>query len=322
MNPQVQFNLSHIIGQAVDVTNYTAFQHHIHGYGNVGTISNLSNHGSTSQAAATQSLAVQNVEMSAGHIPSGSGVVTLGYAQQQQPGPVQSYHAVFNSMTVTHIPPQIQTPQVQYFSYESPCVTLKPSIVPHHVQPMQQVNTQGPPKYDTCPVPFQNVNSGELHNIVASQTETAKESVVEAGEILQNTKKKKKLSLNLKHDRKSRRNRGEAYVNASGKRVEAKCYIDKDCACKMKCILKLGNSCDRETIFKQFWSIGNFSKQNAYISENVTLVPTEGKKRKVPASELEIKNLKTVKRLYHVKLLVSIVSLYNMFGLFCIFLKH
>ncbi|XP_064079875.1 uncharacterized protein LOC135196955 [Macrobrachium nipponense] len=307
MNPQMQFNLSHIIGQAVDVTNYT-FQHHIHGYGNINSISNINNNVSNPQAVGAQPVPVQNVEVPTVSVPPGTGVLALSYAQQQQPAPMQSYHAVFNSMTVTHVAPQVPTPQVQYFSYDSPCVTLRPHVhsqVTHQVPPTHVMNAQGSAKYNSCSLPFQNLNSVEVDSGAAStlQPETISNGSAEMNEVLVETRKKRrKEGINAKYERKTRRNRGEAYISASGKHMKAKQYIERDCSCKNKCILKLGTAEDRENVFKKFWGIGNFSQQNAYLIENVTLVPSECKKRKIPSSEAEEKNLKTMKRIYQIKL--------------------
>ncbi|XP_068237627.1 uncharacterized protein [Palaemon carinicauda] len=309
MNPQMQFNLSHIIGQAVDVTNYTTFQHHLHSYGNINTINNVNNNGSNLQSVGAQSVPVQNVEVPTVSVTPGTGVVALSYAQQQQPAPMQSYHAVFNSMTVTHVTPQVPTPQVQYFSYESPCVTLRPHVhsqVTHQLPTTHVMNAQGPAKYNSCSLLFQNLNSIEPDSGAATalQVETVGNSSGETNEILGETKRRRrKEGVNAKLERKAQRNRGEAYTSASGKRVEAKRYVEKDCSCKNKCLLKLGTVEDRKNILKKFWAIGNFSQQNAYLIENISLVPNEGKKRKIPASEEEEKNMKTVKRIYQVKLL-------------------
>lgn len=130
-----------------------------------------------------------------------------------------------------------------------------------------------------------------------------------------NIKKKhsKDVTTSAKQIRKKCRNRGEAYVNVVGRFVEAKKYVDRDCECKNKCISKLGTVDDRDKIFKSFWALGDFEKQNVHIAESVVLVPTVGVKKKTHTQEE--KNLKTVTRKYYVNVQVSVVYIYAFYYL-------
>nr|XP_045592777.1 uncharacterized protein LOC123754423 isoform X1 [Procambarus clarkii]XP_045592778.1 uncharacterized protein LOC123754423 isoform X1 [Procambarus clarkii]XP_045592779.1 uncharacterized protein LOC123754423 isoform X1 [Procambarus clarkii] len=308
MDHQTQFNLSHILGQAVDVANYNTFQHQLHGYSNISTVGNIASFGGTTIAPIAHTVTVQDVATPAGHIAGTSGMVTMGYTHHPQSAPVQSYHAVFNNMTVTHIAPQMPPQQVQYFSYEAPSMNVRAqSLHTHHPQaaPSQPINPQAHIKYGNSSISLQAVSSSLPLNCTFSvpREQTGQSIVIKYAE--GNTedrgkkKKAKKEGISAKFTRKRRRNRGESYINVAGKFVEAKKYVERDCECKNKCLSKLGTVEDRENIFKQFWSIGDFGQQNAYLTENVILVPNVMKRRK--AALLDDKHLKTVRRLYYVR---------------------
>ncbi|XP_042879155.1 uncharacterized protein LOC122257733 isoform X2 [Penaeus japonicus] len=303
MDPQSQFSLSHILGQAVDVTSYSTFQHQLHGYGNINTIGNIANIGNSAVTPTGHPVSIQDM-VPAGQV-GGSGVVTMGYAHHPQAtAPLQSYHAVFNNVGVAHVNPQVQAPQVQYFSYESSAVAVRtpPLHASQHPQvTAQTANIQGQ-RYGSCNLPVQVVTSSvpvsNKFTVSKSRTGDSSSSKIRENDGLKKRKLRKE-GVSAKVARKSRRNRGESYINAAGKLVEAKKYVDKDCECKNKCLSKLGSVTDRENIFKSFWDIGDFSKQNAYLTENVILVPNVKRKQTQP---LEEKNGKTVSRLYYVRL--------------------
>lgn len=308
MDNQTQFNLSHIFGQAVDAANYNTFQHQLQGYGNMSTVSNITSLGNTTVAPVAHTVTVQDVTTTAGHIAGASGMVTVGYAHHPQSAPVQSYHAVFNNMAVTHVTPQMPPSQVQYFSYEAPNVNVRTQSLhthPSHQALPQSSNPLGQVKYGNCSISVQAVNSTLPLNCIFSASREHGEStaVREVNNETDCIKKKKprREGISAKLSRKKLRNRGESYINAAGKRVGAKRYTEQDCECKNKCLSKLGTEVDRENIFKQFWGIGDFGQQNAYLTENVTLVPNVRKRRKTPLPD--DKHLKTVRRLYYVRLL-------------------
>ncbi|XP_045132926.1 uncharacterized protein LOC123517102 [Portunus trituberculatus] len=119
---------------------------------------------------------------------------------------------------------------------------------------------------------------------------------------------KKKTSgterTSTKLSRKHCRNRGEAYVSASGKFVPAKKYMEHDCQCRNKCLTKLGTMTDREAVFRRFWDIGDFGKQNAHLAQSVVMVPSGGSSSDKRRGDLSLDErlLRTVRRFYYVKL--------------------
>ncbi|KAK8398089.1 hypothetical protein O3P69_003778 [Scylla paramamosain] len=65
-----------------------------------------------------------------------------------------------------------------------------------------------------------------------------------------------------------------------------------------------GTVTDREAVFRRFWDIGDFGKQNAHLAQSVVMVPSGGgsnDKRRVDTS-LDERLLRTVRRFYYVKL--------------------
>lgn len=69
--------------------------------------------------------------------------------------------------------------------------------------------------------------------------------------------------------RKILRNTGHEYVTKKGKVVKAKLFEDKDCGCSKKCMTKITTE-QRQKCFDKFWKMGDFGKQNAYLSGLVT----------------------------------------------------
>ncbi|KAK3880721.1 hypothetical protein Pcinc_014813 [Petrolisthes cinctipes] len=287
MDPQGQFSVSHILGQCVDVTNYSTFQHQFHSYGNI------------TVAPAAHTLHAPDTLAAAPHIASAAtNIVTVGYATHA----VQSYPAVINNAN-PHLPPPTQ---VQYISYDAPGVSIRPhTFHAYHAHP--------------SPIPPPTISQGKCSSTLqtvdipsspSSDPQTASKEIQEplvineGGVTKEKAKYKKRHSkeetTSAKQIRKKCRNRGEAYTNVVGRLVEAKKYVDRDCECKNKCVSKLGTVADRDKIFKSFWALGDFEKQNLHIAESVVLVPTMGVKRK--AHIQEEKNLKTVTRKYFVDL--------------------
>lgn len=64
--------------------------------------------------------------------------------------------------------------------------------------------------------------------------------------------------------RKKKRNCGEEYISSSKKLVPAKQFSNADCKCKNKCLNKVAED-QRRKAFENFWKIGNFSTQNAFL---------------------------------------------------------
>ncbi|KAF8770444.1 hypothetical protein HNY73_017972 [Argiope bruennichi] len=69
--------------------------------------------------------------------------------------------------------------------------------------------------------------------------------------------------------RKLLRNTGQEYVTKKGKVVKAKIFENKDCGCSKRCVTKIAVE-DRQKCFDKFWKMGDFGKQNAYLSGLVT----------------------------------------------------
>lgn len=109
--------------------------------------------------------------------------------------------------------------------------------------------------------------------------------------------------------RKKCRNSGKAYVSTAGKAVPAKKYQEKDCGCRHECLARLGTAADREAVFRQFWDIGDFERQNVHLAQRVVLVPCSNSRSSSsgrhsdPAQDE--RRLRTVRRMYFVKLKVS-----------------
>ncbi|XP_054720936.1 uncharacterized protein LOC129230558 [Uloborus diversus] len=85
-------------------------------------------------------------------------------------------------------------------------------------------------------------------------------------------KKRKKTeneSMSKSKLRKVLRNTGQEYVTKKGKIVKAKIFEDKDCGCSKRCMTKITKE-QREKCFDKFWKMGDFGKQNAYLSGLVT----------------------------------------------------
>lgn len=64
--------------------------------------------------------------------------------------------------------------------------------------------------------------------------------------------------------RKKKRNCGEEYINTGKKLVPAKEFANPDCNCRRKCLNKIDEE-QRRSAFENFWKIGNFSTQNAFL---------------------------------------------------------
>lgn len=60
------------------------------------------------------------------------------------------------------------------------------------------------------------------------------------------------------------RNSGQTYSNKKGTQVEGKKFVNVDCKCKKKCSEQFSED-ERRGIFVNFWEMGNFGKQNAYL---------------------------------------------------------
>ena len=86
----------------------------------------------------------------------------------------------------------------------------------------------------------------------------------DAASVIVRTRKRKK-NPNKKQQRKMKQNCGETYVTSKGKLVPEKTFSNPPCNCKMKCSDNVTEE-QRKTLFDQFYSMGSFQTQNAYIS--------------------------------------------------------
>lgn len=83
---------------------------------------------------------------------------------------------------------------------------------------------------------------------------------------------------------KNQKAKGEEYMNWANKKM-LKRAIGPNCGkCKMKCFTKITDM-DKQNIFKQFYDIGNKSRQDIYLGGLITVLniqrkrPTTGERR-------------------------------------------
>lgn len=81
-------------------------------------------------------------------------------------------------------------------------------------------------------------------------------------------KRQRKPENYPKNVAKHKRNSGLSYTTKKGATVNAKVFRDIDCQCKMKCHGLISVE-ERRSLHKQFWDIGDFGTQNAYLCGNV-----------------------------------------------------
>lgn len=74
------------------------------------------------------------------------------------------------------------------------------------------------------------------------------------------------------------RNSGEAYKNYKGEGVEGKKFVNnKDCRCRLKCSDSLTEE-ERKSLFDKFYSMADFSRQNAYLCGLIHQAPVSMKR--------------------------------------------
>ncbi|XP_076035763.1 uncharacterized protein LOC143021869 [Oratosquilla oratoria] len=273
MESQVHYHLSHFISPSVDVASYHTLQQ-----GPTPTF--------TAFAPSHTNIAVTDDVASSGT----PAALAVSYSHPNPEFSVQPYTTVLSNVTVASTPQVAINPQYFYNA-------LNHTTHQGHV-PQAQEN----PKFTT--VVYSQFPMASVGHVTSTGTDLTTDIVGvrhkpnrSAEKVLVNDTTKEVNSS--RKQRKLLRNQGKAYINASGKLVEEKCYIDKDCNCKANCISRLGDFEFRKDIFTKFWDIGDFSKQNAYLAESIILVPN--KLRKWKESRKEEKSTKTVTRLYYVK---------------------
>ncbi|KAJ4430466.1 hypothetical protein ANN_22682 [Periplaneta americana] len=67
-----------------------------------------------------------------------------------------------------------------------------------------------------------------------------------------------------RQDAKRLRNAGESYKDRSGGFIQSKIFHNVDCTCRKMCFQKR-RECERKQLFKVFWKMEDFGKQNAYL---------------------------------------------------------
>ncbi|XP_015903193.1 uncharacterized protein [Parasteatoda tepidariorum] len=104
------------------------------------------------------------------------------------------------------------------------------------------------------------------------EPETPVKKGIKRGSLKSSGKKQKSNENDIMSKSKLRkflRNTGQEYVTKKGKVVKAKIYDDKDCGCSRRCKTKI-TAVERQKCFDKFWKMGDFGKQNAYLSGLVT----------------------------------------------------
>ena len=76
--------------------------------------------------------------------------------------------------------------------------------------------------------------------------------------------------LSWEHHNKALRNKGLAYESAKTKKKMEERKIGAKCKCKNKCFDVVGEE-GVQSVFDNFWAIGNYNKQNAYITSRIRM---------------------------------------------------
>ena len=74
--------------------------------------------------------------------------------------------------------------------------------------------------------------------------------------------------ISWEHHNKMLKNQGKAYVGAHTKRQMEARKIGAPCKCKNKCFEKVGEA-GVKAVFENFWKIGNYNKQNTYLTSRL-----------------------------------------------------
>lgn len=112
----------------------------------------------------------------------------------------------------------------------------------------------------------------------------------------QGRKRFRSPETSIKFIRKRNRNLGKEYVSTSRKNIPGKVFTNTCCNCKKTCSDKI-IEIDRRIVFENFWKIGNFSAQNAFLCGLV-------KHNEIKRHRLrdETKGEKTTSNLYYVNI--------------------
>ena len=91
--------------------------------------------------------------------------------------------------------------------------------------------------------------------------------------------------LSWEHHNKHLKNQGLSYEAAHTKKVMEAKKIGKPCNCKNKCFDKVGEE-GVKAVFDNFWKIGNYNKQNAYLSSRMHVMQPKRRYTNNPESSL------------------------------------
>ncbi|KAL4083711.1 hypothetical protein QTP88_029027 [Uroleucon formosanum] len=84
--------------------------------------------------------------------------------------------------------------------------------------------------------------------------------------------KKRKYTEQSRANIKLLKNSNLSYYNYKNKKIDPKKFKDFDCVCPMKCVQKVSLE-QRKLEFDNFWKIGEYTAQNAYIAALVNEIP-------------------------------------------------
>ena len=76
--------------------------------------------------------------------------------------------------------------------------------------------------------------------------------------------------LSWEHHNKALKNKGLAYESSKSKKTMEERKIGSKCKCKNKCFDLVGEE-GVQSVFDNFWAIGNYNKQNAYITSRIRM---------------------------------------------------
>lgn len=151
-----------------------------------------------------------------------------------------------------------------------------PSTIPEPVQPFAQIQPSDVSNATTGMIPVdlltENGNGGETNVNSKNKKESKddKEKMEFLRTIFQDKKNKRKLLRNI----------GASYVNSAGRLIAGKQFNENfNCNCPLHCSNKLDNE-DRRRIFEEYWQLGDWDKQTAFLHESIEVTNIKRKQKK------------------------------------------
>ena len=83
--------------------------------------------------------------------------------------------------------------------------------------------------------------------------------------------------ISWEHHNKALKNKGLAYESAKTKKVIEERKIGAKCKCSKKCFDKVGEE-GVKTVFDSFWAMGNYNKQNTYLTSRIRMCKPKRKR--------------------------------------------